>query len=469
MTDPWTKASGGSTSRSCRVMLRMVCTQMVAYFLVDPRNSNSLASFSLSPVHRLLAIGLERNSIHHRRYNHSRSNSPEHGGHMYRDEDDVESCHVIGPRSIGVDEEEPTRWTATASTTAHSTPLESSFPVRSPSGGLLGLDLALNSVGGAGIAALHDVLTTAATSMIFLELRGNTHNDTAVSPSHSNGNRSNSAESKSSMSSSENPAQRRSSPSTTGQLLREIENTCAERRRSLLQRQQLDFRRRTSAAVAASRSSSSSSSLWPPKVTRNGKTLHHGSAHDDGVCDPGRHRRRPAVGTRNGRCSHNGDDSGGNSGDAACCAGIDIISDAGGGEDALRRLPGCEKSAAKPRPLEGALPMRGYYLSPLLDSCFNLLMLREPAGDPADYTFYVNQTRDKLEQRREIRGQQEQEQQRSRGGGGSGGEGDRGGQSVALSGTLVVAAAARKNDDEKDLAVRTETLDPPLKKGTVGE
>eukprot|EP00904_Undaria_pinnatifida_P006274 jgi/Undpi1/2777/HiC_scaffold_14.g06154.m1 len=59
---------------------------------------------------------------------------------------------------------------------------------------------------------------------------------------------------------------------------------------------------------------------------------------------------------------------------------------------------GC--SAAKRRPLEGALPMRGYYVSPLLDSCFNLMMLREPVVDPADSASYINQTRDKLEQRR---------------------------------------------------------------------
>ncbi|CAM9590122.1 unnamed protein product, partial [Laminaria digitata] len=66
---------------------------------------------------------------------------------------------------------------------------------------------------------------------------------------------------------------------------------------------------------------------------------------------------------------------------------------------------GC--SAAKRRPLEGTLPMRGYYLSPLLDSCFDLLMLRELVVDPADSASYVNQTRVKLEQRRVLRERQE--------------------------------------------------------------
>lgn len=56
-------------------------------------------------------------------------------------------------------------------------------------------------------------------------------------------------------------------------------------------------------------------------------------------------------------------------------------------------------SVTQPRPLEGRLPMRGCYISPLLDSCFDLLMLREPVPDPDDHIFYVNQTRAKLAQR----------------------------------------------------------------------
>lgn len=116
--------------------------------------------------------------------------------------------------------------------------------------------------------------------------------------------------------------------------------------------------------------------------------------------------------------------------------------------------------------------MRGYYLSPLVDSCFDLLMLRESVDDPADYSFYVNQTRDKLEQRRDIREQLQQEEQqqqpRSLGGGG----GNRGGQRVAASGALVVAAAADpagKKDDWKDAAEGRAKLEAPLKKGAVGE
>ncbi|CAM9590053.1 unnamed protein product, partial [Laminaria digitata] len=45
-----------------------------------------------------------------------------------------------------------------------------------PGGGLLGLDLAFNSVGAAGIAALRDALV-ASTGMVFLELRGNAADD----------------------------------------------------------------------------------------------------------------------------------------------------------------------------------------------------------------------------------------------------------------------------------------------------
>ena len=51
--------------------------------------------------------------------------------------------------------------------------------------------------------------------------------------------------------------------------------------------------------------------------------------------------------------------------------------------------------------------MRGYYVSPLLDSCFDLLMLREPVVDPSDPASYISQTRANLEQRRVLRERQE--------------------------------------------------------------
>ncbi|CAM9846629.1 unnamed protein product [Pylaiella littoralis] len=339
-----------------------------------------------------------------------------------------------------------------------------SLPEKPPSGGLVGLDLALNCVGGAGIASLHQVLTTAATGMVFLELRGNTCNDAALSRGNNNNNNngSNSGESKSSTNISGTPALCCSSPSTTEQLLKSIESTCAERRQRLRQRQQPDFRRRASEAVATLRASSSSPSS-SPTLSRNNKATQHESKPVDADWHSGTHRRRPWAETRNDRGRRNGGGSGGNSGGSA----RDNNSDDVGREENFCRLPGCDKSAAKPRPLEGALPIRGHYLSPLLDSCFDLLMLREPAGDPADYSFYVNRTRDKLEQRRELRGQQKQQQQQQQQQHSSGGE--KKGRRTAASGTLVVAAAAagNKNDGVKAVALRRELQEAPPKKGAL--
>lgn len=64
------------------------------------------------------------------------------------------------------------------------------------------------------------------------------------------------------------------------------------------------------------------------------------------------------------------------------------------------------RTTVKPRPLEGRLPLRGYYLSPLLDSCFDLLMLREPLRDPADARLYSNRVRKMLAERKRFREQE---------------------------------------------------------------
>lgn len=66
-------------------------------------------------------------------------------------------------------------------------------------------------------------------------------------------------------------------------------------------------------------------------------------------------------------------------------------------------------SRAATRPMEGTMPLRGYYLGPLVDSRFDMLMLREPAPNPADPTLYVNRARDKVAERKAWR---------ARGGGG---------------------------------------------------
>lgn len=120
--------------------------------------------------------------------------------------------------------------------------------------------------------------------------------------------------------------------------------------------------------------------------------------------------------------------------------------------------------------------MRGYYVGPLLDSSFDLLMLREPVGDPTDQSLYVNRTRDKLEQRRAIR-----EQQHRNGGpggvgsggvGGAVGGGDRGGGGrnsrgggQGKWGTMEKVAAAARNGagDKTSAAPDQRTTFEPLK------
>ncbi|CAM9572393.1 unnamed protein product [Ectocarpus sp. 8 AP-2014] len=284
---------------------------------------------------------------------------------------------------------------------------ESSTTTEAPGEGLLGLDLAFNCIGRAGMAALHRALASDATSVLFLELRGNetkgsTERRDTTSPeprahrsddngggggsgvnNNSNGIHTNSRGMTESNTYDDDDDISNSNPVETPPLevlLEDIGNVCAERRRDQrLQSEHLrPHHRRCSAAADRQEPRASSSS--PPRHTGVGQP----STPQSAVLHPGRDRR-PATGTATAAFGVGGDTR-------------DIGS--------APRLPGHGNSVAKPRPLEGALPLRGYYVGPLLDSSFDLLMLREPVADPTDQSLYVNRTRDKIEQRRALREQQ---------------------------------------------------------------
>lgn len=232
-----------------------------------------------------------------------------------------------------------------------------------------------------------------------------------------------------------------SDPPVLQLLLHEIEDVCAERRTRLRQQQHLDVRRRASTAVEALHAAraplSTTSARGATAAPRQTRSTPSGS----GSFDAGRHcYQKPGAqgeaavrtvawssgdggridGRRRGRTAGiEGDSSGGGS-----------DSGGSGNGNSLRRPPGSENSAAKPRPLEGALPLRGYYLSPLLDSSFDLLMLREPACAPADLSLYVNRARHMLEQRRALREEQRGGGNRCGGGGKRGNSGGGGGGGV---------------------------------------
>lgn len=296
--------------------------------------------------------------------------------------------------------------------------------------GLLGLDLAHNSVGPAGIVALGQALT-AAKGIIFLELRGNSDNKSDI----------------------DDPLLETVDPRSSV-TLEEIGKTCACRRRRL-ESLRSDRRR-----VVRSRESVPVNARGlgrPRREARTGASDFVGGSATaariaEGIGSGAKTRQQVAASTTdvnpNPLCRGGGLNAArqgepltrkretplANLAPTAettlrCEGSGQRLGTEGSVEHAPAGFPpgglGC--SAAKPRPLEGALPMRGSYLSPLLDSCFDLLMLREPVPDPDDLKLYVNQTRNKLKQRRLLR---ERKTRSSRGGGS--GDRDRGGGETAL-------------------------------------
>ncbi|CAM9443551.1 unnamed protein product, partial [Scytosiphon promiscuus] len=318
--------------------------------------------------------------------------------------------------------------------------------------GFTGLDLAFNLIGNAGAVALHHVLTTVSTSMVFLELRGNKGQNRSLQKNENNNdNGVNSNKRKGDdIDNSENgddpvgcdPATYSSSP-TLQLLLEEIEDVCAERRRRLRVEQRLDVRRRASTAVSALPAASPSSSATVARGT-TAMPLRTRSTSSE--------RNYPNTDSLR-------DKTPGASGEPAR-------------SKSLRLLPGSEHSAAKPRPLEGALPLRGYYLSPLLDSSFNLLMLREPACDPVDLSLYVNRARHLLDQRRGLREEHQRDcdgGNRGHCGGGStrNGGGKGGGGSDPLSAPSGTTPAEHAAKSQEMAAARKRSPAGPFKKGTI--
>lgn len=252
--------------------------------------------------------------------------------------------------------------------------------------GFLGLDLSYNAIGAEGIVALGRALL-GVPGMISLEVRGNADDVTDIS--HSHGGRR---------------------PSTTAAVLEEVEKTCAERRERLISARLMERRVASSScsreAPRAGREENSepiegrrgsgakkvcgndergghemtSIMCLPRKTTPNKST----------ITDEATPCERNYEASRCGRCDGGQHQEG--------CAGTAAV----GLERRTERpsLSGRSFGVVKPRPLEGSLPLRGYYTSPLLDSHFDLLMLREPAPDPADLDSYINKTRRKLEQSR---------------------------------------------------------------------
>ncbi|CAM9991014.1 unnamed protein product, partial [Ectocarpus sp. 4 AP-2014] len=284
----------------------------------------------------------------------------------------------------------------------------SSTTTEAPGEGFLGLDLAFNCIGRAGTAALHRALASDATSVLFLELRGNEakgsterRDTTSLEPgnhrsddsgggggsgvNNSNGIHTNSRGITETKTYDDHDDGVRNSVETPPLevLLEEIGNVCAERRRERrLQSEHLQPHHRRCSA-AADRQEPGASMSSPPRRTAEAVQRQR-STPQGVVLHPGR-GRQPATGTATAAFGVDGDT--GDSGSA-------------------HRLSCHGNSVAKPRPLEGALPMRGYYVGPLLDSSFDLLMLREPVADPTDQSLYVNRTRGKIEQRRALREQQ---------------------------------------------------------------
>ncbi|CAN0076068.1 unnamed protein product [Ectocarpus sp. 12 AP-2014] len=303
---------------------------------------------------------------------------------------------------------------------------ESSTTTEAPGEGFLGLDLAFNCIGRAGTAALHRALSSDATSVLFLELRGNEtegsteRRDTTSLEPRNHRTDDNGGGGGSGINNNSNGVHTNSRGITEGNtyddhgdeisnsnpvetpplevLLEEIGHVCAERRRDRRLRSEHLQPHHRRCSAAADRQEPRASTSSPPRRTVVAAQRQR-STPQSAVLHPGRDRR-PAPGTSTAAFGVGGDTG-------------DIGS--------TPRLPGHGNSVAKPRPLDGAIPMRGYYVGPLLDSSFDLLMLREPVADPTDQSLYVNRTRDKIEKRRALREQQHRDG--CAGGVGSGGVG----------------------------------------------
>lgn len=255
--------------------------------------------------------------------------------------------------------------------------------------GFLGLDLSYNAIGTEGIVALGRALLDVP-GMIYLEVRGNADDVTDIS--HSRG------------------GQR---PSPTTAVLEEVEKACAERREQLI-----------SARLVERRATSSSCSREAPRAGKDAKSEPmegkrgagakevYGDSVEGGhekteICLPKksnqrRNQNKSTITDAAMPCESNHEPSGCGRCDVGqqqgACAGTAAV-----GLEQRTEWPSLGKrafGAVKPRPLEGSLPLRGYYIDPLVDSHFDLLMLREPAPNPVNPGSYVNRTRRKLEQSR---------------------------------------------------------------------
>lgn len=255
--------------------------------------------------------------------------------------------------------------------------------------GFLGLDLSYNAIGTAGIVALGQALL-GVPGMISLEVRGNADDVTDIS--HSRGGRH---------------------PSPAAAVLEEVEKTCTERRERLISARLMERRVASlNCSREAPRPGRDASS--EPIEGRGGA----GAKEGDGIRPGGRHERTAGSSPKKNNQRRNQNTSPMTNAtipyeqthEASGCGRCDGEQQRGAcaRATAMRLERRTERSspgerafgAVKPRPLEGSLPLRGYYISPLLDSHFDLLMLREPAPDPADPGSYVNKTRSKLEQSR---------------------------------------------------------------------
>lgn len=342
----------------------------------------------LFPAHSALAVALAKGSHCHEIGSHKAANT-------------ATDISAVDPQDL---EDSRDYCSCKSEPQAAALRTKTKFGTTSSSKCFLGLDLAFNAVGHAGIIALSQALT-AAPGMAFLELRGNSGNDDR---SLSGG------------------------LEHTSEALEQVKKTCAARRRQL--KSLREGARRTSSLLASARANAQ-------RLTQPDETLKAGASGGMGareaavgIGSSGRQNNMipPAtVATRMRRCSSVLDESERPQHDGELSG---TGSPADGNGTRRRQVLGAasafcpigisrQGSAAKPRPLEGALPMRGYYVSTLLDSCFDLLMLREPVPDPDDASVYVNQARNKLEERRVLREQRAGGDRASGKGAGDAGEG----------------------------------------------
>lgn len=325
--------------------------------------------------YRALAVGLlKETSHHHRNSRNAKSDANINIEHFYDNYGDADEDFFVGSFS---DETEQPSGTGSSSTKTWTGPRSVER--------CLGLDLAFNAVGHTGIAALTEALA-ATREVVFLELRGNKSGDLPDGGSDEDVDQS-------------------------YMLLKQAEKICADRRRQLRylrkpRREQLLLR--DLARVKTSPGTTKSAGQLGVGKAGGGGGWGRGGAGNIGT---GRKvgRLETAVPTacslglaevarKSERYRLKGFPQESSSLAENCRSRRMRPGAAFEGTTTPHGSRGC--SATKPRPLEGAPPVRGYYVSPLLDSYFDLLMLREPAPDPADKRFYVNRTRDELERRR---------------------------------------------------------------------